>query len=146
MYGSIIVIDDDDDILDGIVEYLNIKEFNVVGTGHNGLEAVQLYEEYRPDLVLMDITMPNYDGIYGIEHILRINSNAKVIVLTGNLDETIEQKIKPFNVAKVLQKPCSLRELEQVLKSINIVNNSLLDNGNNGNSSLEGKGKNNNFL
>ena len=118
MYGSVMVIDDDDDLLGGISEYLKLRGFDVIGTGRNGLEAVQLYEEYRPDLVLMDIAMPNYDGIYGLEHIKRINPNAKVILLTGNYDKTIEQKIRPFSVARVLEKPCSLKQLEQVLKSM----------------------------
>ena len=125
MYGSVVVIDDEDDLLEVISDYLKLKGFNVVGTGHNGLEAVQLYEEYRPNLVLMDISMPNYDGIYGIEHIKRIDHDAKIIILTGYWDETMEQKIKPFNIVKILQKPCSLRELEQVLKSVyNIVKSS----------------------
>lgn len=124
MYGSIIVIDDDNDILEGIADYLKLKEFNVVGIGRNGLEAVQLYEEYRPNLVLMDIFMPNYDGIYGLEHIKRINPDAKVIILTGNWDEIIQQKIKPFKVIAVMQKPCSLGQLEQLLRSIIPISNS----------------------
>lgn len=136
------VIDDDDDLLEGMSEYLTLKGFNVVGTGHNGLEAVQLYEEYRPNLVLMDISMPNYDGVYGLEHIKRIDPDAKVIILTGNWDQTIEQKIRPFNVTKVLQKPCSLGQLEQILKSIgNSVTNFISNNDNNKDSSLEGKNK-----
>lgn len=127
MCGSVVIIDDDDDFLDSISEYLRLKGFDVVGTGHNGLEAVQLYEEYRPNLVLMDISMPNYDGIYGIEHITRIDPNAKIIILTGNCDETCKQKIRSFNVAKVLEKPCPLKQLEQVLKS-NCNNTTLFSN------------------
>ena len=119
MYGSVMVIDDDDDILDSVSEYLKLNGFDVVEMGHNGLEAVQLYEEYRPDLVLMDVSMPNYDGFYGIEHIKRIDPDAKIIILTGYWDEAMEQKIKPFKVTQVLQKPCSLKQLKQVLKSTN---------------------------
>lgn len=125
MSGSVVVIDDDDDLLDGVSEYLKLKGFDIVGTGRNGLEAVQLYEEFRPSMVLMDISMPNYDGIYGIEHIKRIDPDAKIIILTGNCDETCKQKIRTFNVTKVLDKPFSLRKLEQILMSVtNIVNHS----------------------
>lgn len=118
MYESLVVVDDDTDLLESITEFLQMKGFNVLGSGHNGLEAVQLYEEYRPDVILLDLAMPNYDGIYGLENIKRINPNAKVIILTGNNTETNKQKIKPFNVSKILEKPCSLKQLEHVLKSI----------------------------
>lgn len=118
MYGSVVVIDDDDDILGGITDYLKLVGFDVVGIGHNGLEAVQLYEEYRPDMVLTDISMPNYDGFYGIENIKRLDPDAKIIILTGNCDEFCKQKIESFNISKVLEKPCSLSKIEQVLKSV----------------------------
>ena len=118
MSQSLVVIDDDNDLLESITEFLQMKGFNVMGAGHNGLEAVQLYEEYRPDVILLDLSMPNYDGIYGLENIKRINPNAKVVILTGNNTLTNKQKIKPFNVSKILEKPCSLKQLEHVLKSI----------------------------
>lgn len=119
MHGSVIVIDDDKDLAECISDYLRLKEFDVVGTGHNGLEAVQLYEEFRPNVILMDVSMPNYDGIYGVEHIKRFDPDAKIIMLTGNYDEATKQKIKPFNVTKVLEKPYPLKQLEQILKSVN---------------------------
>ena len=119
MSRSIIIIDDDDDLLESIAEHLKLKGFDIVGTGRNGLEAVQLYEEYRPDIVLLDLLMPNYDGIYALEHIKRIDFDAKVIVLTGHYNKINKQKIKPFNVTKVLEKPCSIAQLESLLKSMN---------------------------
>ena len=118
MSESLVVVDDDNDLLESITEFLRMKGFDVLGSGHNGLEAVQLYEEYRPDVILLDLSMPNYDGIYGIENIKRINPDAKIIILTGNNTETNKQKIKPFNILKILEKPCSLKQLEHALKSI----------------------------
>lgn len=116
MQASIIIIDDDVDYLDSLSEYLKLRGFNVVGTGHNGLDAVVLYEEYRPNLVLIDISMPDYDGIYGIENIKKINPDAKVIILSGNCNKSDEQKINSFN-AIMLEKPYPLKQLEQVLAS-----------------------------
>lgn len=116
MQASIIIIDDDVDYLDSLSEYLKLRGFNVVGTGHNGLEAVVLYEEYRPNLVLIDISMPDYDGIYGIENIKKVNPDAKVIILSGNYNKSDEQKINSFN-AIMLEKPYPLKQLEHVLAS-----------------------------
>lgn len=114
------MVDDNDDLLESLTEFLQIKGSNILGCGHNGLEAVQLYEEYRPDIVLLDLSMSNYDGIYGLENIKKINPEAKVIILTGHYSENNRQKIKPFNVSKIMEKPCSLTQLDLVLKSLSI--------------------------
>ncbi|WP_371504514.1 response regulator [Nitrosopumilus adriaticus] len=121
MNGSVVLVDDNDDLLESLSEFLQMKGFNILGCGHNGLEAVQLYEEYRPDVVLLDLSMPNYDGIYGLENIKKINPNAKVIILTGHYNEKNREKIRPYDVSKIMEKPCSLTQLDLVLKSLSMV-------------------------
>jgi len=66
---KVLVVDDDIDTLEVFAEFLEIKDVNVVGRGHDGKEAVELFEKHRPDFVLMDVMMPDYDGFYGIEEI-----------------------------------------------------------------------------
>ena len=118
MNGSVILIDDDKDILDLLSEYLLLEDFNIVGTGTDGLQAVDLYAKLKPDFVLMDIAMPNYDGLYGLEHIKKIDSNASIIILTGNSDKSITQKIMQFKPTVVLEKPYPVEKLVNLLKSI----------------------------
>lgn len=118
MNGSVIIIDDDEDILELLSEYLLLEEFDVVGRGTDGLQAVNLYAKYTPDFVIMDITMPTYDGIYGLENIRKLNPNATVIILTGNSDKTINQKIIQLNPTRILEKPYPVEKLVSVLKSI----------------------------
>jgi DNA-binding NarL/FixJ family response regulator len=118
MNGSIVLIDDDEDILELLTEYLSLEDFDVVGLGRDGLQAVNLYAEHRPDFVLMDITMPNYDGLYGLEHIKKLNPNANVIVLTGNSDKSITEKIIQLNATMILEKPYPVEKLVSILKSI----------------------------
>jgi len=118
MNGSVILIDDDEDILDLLSEYLLLEDFNIMGTGTDGLQAVNLYTKLKPDFVLMDIAMPNYDGLYGLEHIKKIDSNASVIVLTGNSDKSITQKIMQLKPTMVLEKPYPVEKLVSLLKSI----------------------------
>ncbi|MBS3922340.1 MAG: response regulator [Nitrosarchaeum sp.] len=118
MNGSVILIDDDEDILDLLSEYLLLEDFNIMGIGTDGLQAVNLYEQLRPDFVIMDIAMPNYDGLYGLEHIKKIDSNASVIVLTGNSDKSITQKIMQLDPTVVLEKPYPVEKLVNLLKSI----------------------------
>jgi len=118
MNGSVIIIDDDEDILELLSEYLLLEDFDVVGRGTDGLMAVNLYAEHKPDFVIMDIAMPAYDGIYGLENIKKIDQNAIVIILTGNSDKAVTQKIIQLNPAMILEKPYPVEKLVSVLKSI----------------------------
>lgn len=118
MNGSVILIDDDEDILDLLSEYLLLEDFNIMGIGTDGLQAVNLYAELKPDFVIMDIAMPNYDGLYGLEHIKKIDSNASVIVLTGNSDKSVTQKIIQLEPTLILEKPYPVEKLVTLLKSI----------------------------
>ena len=118
MNGSVIIIDDDEDILGLLTEYLLLEDFDVVGRGTDGLQAVNLYAQHKPDFVIMDIAMPTYDGIYGLENIRKLNPNATVIILTGNSDKTINQKIIQLSPTRILEKPYPVEKLVSVLKSI----------------------------
>ncbi|MEK6866600.1 MAG: response regulator [Thermoproteota archaeon] len=119
MNGSVIIIDDDEDILELLSEYLLLEDFDVVGCGTDGLKAVNLYAAHTPDFVIMDIAMPNYDGLYGLEHIKKLNPNAIIIILTGNSDKSITHKIIQLNATKILEKPYPVEKLVSVMKSIN---------------------------
>jgi YesN/AraC family two-component response regulator len=63
---SAIVIDDEIDVLEVFCEYLKVKNVNVLAQGRNGKDALELYQKLKPDVVLMDLVMPQYDGFYGI--------------------------------------------------------------------------------
>jgi len=76
---KVLVVDDDIDTLEVFAEFLEIKDVNVVGRGHDGKEAVELFEKHRPDFVLMDIMMPDYDGFYGIEEIRKIDPSSMTL-------------------------------------------------------------------
>ena len=118
MNGSVLIIDDDNDILDLLYAYLQLEDFDVVGRGTDGLMAVNLYAELRPDFVIMDIAMPNYDGIYGLENIRKLNPNAIVLILTGNSDNLITEKIIQLKATKILEKPYPAEKLVSLLKSL----------------------------
>lgn len=66
----VIVIDDDIDVIDAFSEYLRIKGIDVLGIGYHGKDAVNLYQQFKLDVVFLDAKMPKYDGFYGIEKIL----------------------------------------------------------------------------
>jgi len=93
----------------------------VVGEASNGREAVEKYKELRPDLVTMDIVMPEMDGITAVKEIKKIDPNAKIVMITavGQEAKVMEALkagasgyiVKPFQAQKVLE------EINRVLSS-----------------------------
>jgi DNA-binding NarL/FixJ family response regulator len=116
---SVIVIDDDVDTVEVFCEYLEIKEIQVLGRGYDGKDAVELYEKLKPDIVLLDIMMPEYDGFYALENIKKINPEAKVIMVTADLSYDTE-KLGRLKTSAVIFKPY---EIDKVIETIHKVHN-----------------------
>ena len=113
---SVIVVDDDPDTVEVFCEYLEFKNVEVVGRAYNGKEAVELYEQLKPDIVFMDLKMPEYDGIYGIKHIRAKDPHARIIVVTGNHVNDSYPELRALKPSAVFYKPF---EIDQILKSVN---------------------------
>lgn len=85
---KIIIIDDDLLVAMSLKTILESdKNIEVICTGENGKEAVDLYERYLPDVMLMDIQMEEMSGLEATERIIENNSEAKIILLTTFLDD-----------------------------------------------------------
>ena len=115
---SVIVIDDDIDTLEVFAEFLEIKDVNVMGRGHDGREAVYLYKQHHPDFVLMDVMMPGYDGFYGIERIREINPDAKIIMITADVSLNTKKRLKTIEPSAVITKPYEIDDLLQLMQSL----------------------------
>lgn len=115
---KVIVVDDDVDTVEVFCEYLEIKDITVLGRGYNGKAAVELFEQHRPDIVLLDVMMPEFDGFYGLENIKKIDPAAKVIMVTADLTYDTEKKLKALNASAVIYKPY---EIDSVIDTINKV-------------------------
>src|SRR5574344_1208437 len=80
----IIVVDDNYDHASGIRELINLEnDYEVIANAANVNIAIALIKKYQPDLVLMDINMPEVDGITGISEVEKLGLDTKVIALTG---------------------------------------------------------------
>lgn len=83
MAKRILIVDDAAFMRMMIKDILIKNGFHVVGEAQDGVEAVEKYKELMPDLVTMDITMPEADGITVLKQILEINAGAKVIMCSA---------------------------------------------------------------
>ena len=115
MQRSVIVIDDDEDTVRLFSEFLEEKGIKVVGNGYDGVTAIKLYKEKKPDVVLIDIMMPNGSGFYAIKKIQEINSKTKIIAVSGDSSYSTEEKLEKLSI-QLIQKPFNL---EQIIDAIN---------------------------
>lgn len=113
MAKNILVVDDAAFMRMMIKDILTKNGYNVAGEAENGAKALEKYNEVKPDLVLMDITMPEVDGIQALKNIKAADPNAKVIMCSamGQQAMVIESIqagakdfiVKPFQADRVLE-------------------------------------------
>ena len=109
---KVLIVDDAVFIRLTLKTMLERNGYQVVGEAANGLEAIAKYSELKPDLVTMDITMPQMDGITALKAIKKIDPNAKVIMLSALGQESALKEailsgasqfiVKPFVEAQVI--------------------------------------------
>ncbi|AFS82966.1 response regulator transcription factor [Candidatus Nitrosopumilus sediminis] len=112
-----IVIDDDQYILGMFCDFLDVLKIDVLATGSNGKDAVELYEKHAPDIVFTDLAMPEYDGVYAVENIKDKNPNAKIIVVTANSNDCKTDLFELINIP-VISKPFSMNVLKQTIEDV----------------------------
>ncbi len=111
--ANILIVDDAAFMRMMIKNILVDGGFEIVGEAENGRDAIDLFRELRPDLVTMDITMPEMDGIQAVREIKKINNDAKIIMCSamGQQAMVIESIqagardfiVKPFQAERVLE-------------------------------------------
>ena len=113
MAKNILICDDAAFMRMMIKDILTKNGYNIAGEAENGAKAVEKYAELKPDLVLMDITMPEMDGIQALKKIKEADANANIIMCSAMgqqamVIESIQSGardfiVKPFNQDRVLE-------------------------------------------
>ena len=105
---NVIIVDDDEDSLELMSQFLKLKNINVIGEAKDGKIAVEMYKESKPDLIITDMKMPEYDGKYAIDMIKKEDPKARIIVVTGYSNHKTEELdidaifFKPYDVDKII--------------------------------------------
>jgi len=109
----ILVVDDAAFMRMMVKDILSKNGYEVVGEAENGLKAVEKYQELKPDLTTMDITMPEMDGISAVKAIKKIDPAAKVIMCSAMGQQAMVVEaiqagardfiVKPFQADRVLE-------------------------------------------
>lgn len=88
--------------------------FEVVGQGEDGEEAVSLYQKLKPDLMTMDLTMPNKNGIEAIREILEFDKLANILIVTAIKDRSLITNALHLGAKGYVNKPIQLDSIDFV--------------------------------
>ncbi len=95
-----------------------IKEKADIFQGENGQEAVNLYMEHGPDIVFLDLTMPVMDGFEALEKIMAFDSNARVHIVTADIQKKSQERVMASGATSVEQKPIEAQRLAELLSTL----------------------------
>lgn len=113
--ATALVIDDDPDAADLFSDYLESKGVKVVGKANDGLQGFELYKKLKPDIVFLDVIMPNYDGFYTLQKIRELDSQAKVIMVTGDFSQETKEKLKELKATDIIYKPYDGKTIDRLI-------------------------------
>jgi DNA-binding NarL/FixJ family response regulator len=114
----IVVVDDHKIVRDGLRRLLEIEsDMEVVGEAQNGAEAEKLVDEVRPDVAIMDICMPQVNGIEATRRIANSN-HTKVIGLSMHSGRWLRKQMAQVGASAYLQKDCAFNELIQTIRDV----------------------------
>ncbi len=114
---KVMIVDDEPIIVEGLSRSIAWDKWNckIVATAHDGLEGKKSIEKYRPDIIFMDINMPEMDGLTMIAAINSQFPDLQVCVLTGFRDFEYAREAIRLGVTRFLLKPSNMDELEEAI-------------------------------
>jgi DNA-binding NtrC family response regulator len=117
MSKTILVVDDEKEICTILYDNLSQEGYRVV-TAYNGKKALELARKEKPDLVLLDIKMPEMDGIEVLRRIKKIRKKIVVIMLTAYGTLETARKAMKLGAYEYITKPFDLFQLKSIVKEV----------------------------
>ncbi len=116
---NIIIVDDHLIFRQGLKSLITLEHIaHVIGEASNGIEFIALLSQLKPDLVLMDIDMPQMDGMEAAKKALELMPDLKIIVFTMFSDEDYYHKMIDLGVKGFILKSSGINELEKAIKEV----------------------------
>jgi len=117
---TVLIAEDDPAISGNLEKALTRKGLNVFTTA-NGIEAVNLIKDKKPEVLLLDINLPGISGMKVLEESKKLDGDLKVIVITGTFDSETEKQAKDCGVYAFLKKPFMIEVVFKLLGDLKII-------------------------
>ena len=116
MTVRLMLADDHRMLREGLRRSLSEYGFDVIGEASDGEEAVRLAGDLRPDVILMDVTMPDVDGVEATRRIRRLYPDIQVVMLTMHADQSVISEALRAGASGYLVKDCSIEEIAAAIR------------------------------
>ena len=114
----LLIVDDSSVMRRTIEKNLTDYDLEIVGMASNGIEALEMVENEKPDVITLDITMPEMDGITCLENIMEIHPSAKVMIITALSDKLTGLTALDKGARGFLYKPVNANDLERAFDKL----------------------------
>lgn len=115
---KLMIVDDSNIMRRRIERSQQFDDLQVVGTAANGLEALELFHKTDPDIVTMDITMPQMDGIECIEKLVALKPAVRILVISALADKATAVEAMEKGANGFLNKPFTDRQLNDAMAEL----------------------------
>ena len=115
---KLLIVDDSSIMRKAIQKYLSSHDLEVVGVAGDGVSALEIFKEKSPDIVTLDITMPEMDGLTCLEEILKIKADTKVLVISALKDESTALEALKKGARSFLGKPFTEQSLNEAFSQL----------------------------
>ena len=112
--GKVLIVDDELEVRQILQEFLAHKGHEVYAAG-SGPEALNALDTFKPDVVLLDVSMPEMDGVETLKRIVALQPTLPIIMVTANADVGITSKLLGLGAADYIPKPFDLEYLDQAV-------------------------------
>lgn len=118
MANKILITDDTAFMRMTLKNILSKNGYEIAGEAEDGVQSVALYKSTSPDLVTMDITMPNMDGITAIKEIMKVDPNAKIIVCSAMGQKSLVIEALNAGAKDFIVKPFQPDRITEAVKKV----------------------------
>jgi two-component system chemotaxis response regulator CheY len=115
---KLMIVDDSNIMRRRIERSQQFEELELVGTASNGIEAIELFRKMDPDVITMDLTMPQMDGIECIENIVKLKPAVRILVISALADKATAVEAMEKGANGFLNKPFTDRQLNEAIAEL----------------------------
>ncbi|MGA7540150.1 MAG: response regulator [Steroidobacteraceae bacterium] len=115
---KLLIVDDSNIMRRRIERSQQFEELTVVGTAGNGIEALEMFHKTDPDMVTMDLTMPQMDGIECISKLVQLKPAVRILVISALADKATAVEAMERGANGFLNKPFTDRQLNEAIADL----------------------------